>query len=61
MHRTADAGVSCPPFPSRSSTSPRCSADDRIEIELTNGQFVRFGADVDTGALKRVLDLLDRR
>jgi transposase len=34
--------------------------DDRIEIELRNGRLVRIGAGVDTDALKRVLDLLDR-
>jgi transposase len=34
--------------------------DDRIEIELGNGRLVRVGAGVDTGALKRVLDVLDR-
>ncbi len=36
-----------------------CLADSRIEIELGNGRFVRVGAGVDIGALKRVLDLLD--
>jgi transposase len=39
----------------------QCSLDSRIEIELKNGRLVRFGAGVDTDALKRVLDLLDRR
>ena len=35
-------------------------ADDRIEIELGNGRLVRVGAGIDTSALKRILDVLDR-
>jgi transposase len=35
-------------------------ADDRIEIEFGGGWLVRVGAGVDAGALKRVLDVLDR-
>lgn len=53
-------------------TSPEASApevppdaerprhDDRIEIELGNGRLVRVGAGIDTDALKRIVDLLDR-
>jgi hypothetical protein len=40
---------------------PHCSGDSRIEIELANGRRVRVGADFDTGALERILDLLDKR
>jgi transposase len=46
---------------------PACSSattaqtDDRIEIELGNGRLVRVGAGVDTSALKRVLDVVDRQ
>jgi transposase len=46
---------------------PACSSatttrtDDRIEIELGNGRVVRVGASVDTSALKRVLDVVDRQ
>jgi hypothetical protein len=39
---------------------PHGPGDSRIEIELANGQRVRVGADVDTGALKRILDLLNK-
>lgn len=42
-------------------TPAQCSVDSRIESELKNGRLVRFGAGVDTGALKRALDLLDCR
>jgi len=38
----------------------RAQHDDRIEIELGNGRLVRVDADVDTAALKRIIDLLDR-
>jgi transposase len=38
----------------------RSQHDDRIEIELGNGRLVRVGAGIDTGALKRIIDLLDR-
>jgi transposase len=34
--------------------------DDRIEIELGNGRLVRVGAWIDTSALKRILDVVDR-
>jgi transposase len=44
---------SCPPIEAR-------QTDDRIEIELGNGRLVRVGAGIDTSALKRVLDVLDR-
>jgi transposase len=47
--------------PSTPSEAACCSADSRIEIELENGRRVRFGAGVDTEALKRILDLVDRR
>jgi transposase len=48
-----------PPL-SRPNTAPHCSGDSRIEIELAHGRRVRVGADVDTGALKCILDLLDK-
>jgi transposase len=35
------------------------SEDNRIEIELANGRRIRVGAGVDTGALRRILALLD--
>ena len=38
----------------------RAQHDDRIEIELGNGRLVRVGASVDTAALKRIVDVLDR-
>ena len=38
----------------------RMQHDDRIEIELGNGRLVRVGAGVDSAALKRIVDLLDR-
>ncbi len=34
--------------------------DSRIEIELANGRRLRVGPGVDLGALKRLLDVLDR-
>jgi transposase len=46
---------------------PACSSattartDDRIEIELANGRLVRVGSGIDTSALKRVLDVVDRQ
>jgi transposase len=46
--------------PSNSRVMPHGPGDSRIEIELANGRRVRVGADVDTGALKRILDLLDK-
>ena len=52
----ADARASSP-----SSEAAQHRADSRIEIELSNGRLVRFGADVDAGALKRILDILDGR
>ncbi|MGF1622356.1 MAG: transposase [Rhodomicrobiaceae bacterium] len=44
---------SCPP-------TEATQTDDRIEIELGNGRLVRVGAGIDTSALKRILDVLDR-
>jgi transposase len=38
----------------------RTPFDDRIEIELGNGRFVRVGAGLDANILKRIVDLLDR-
>ena len=37
------------------------TGDDRIEIELANGRRVRVGPGADLGALKRILDIVDRR
>jgi transposase len=37
------------------------AADNRIEIELSNGRRVRVGPGADMGALKRVLDIVDGR
>ena len=48
-----DASSVCP-------TTEATQTDDRIEIELGNGRLVRVGAGVDKGALKRVLDVVDR-
>jgi len=49
----------CPDAPPRPNAGD-ARRDDHIEIELRNGRLVRIGAGVDTDALKRVLDLLDR-
>jgi len=38
----------------------RTRGDDRIEIELGNGRFVRVGAGLDIDILKRIVDLVDR-
>jgi len=35
--------------------------DKRIEIELANGRRIKVGADFDIGALKRILDLLEKQ
>jgi len=35
--------------------------DKRIEIELANGRRIKVGADFDVGALKRILDLLEKQ
>jgi transposase len=35
--------------------------DRRIEIELTNGRRIKVGADFEVGALKRILDLLEKQ
>jgi transposase len=48
------------PPPSSSAAIPH-HADSRIEIQLGNGRLVRVGGDVDTQALKRILDALDSR
>ena len=37
------------------------AADSRIEIELSNGRRVRVGPGADLGALKRILDIVERR
>jgi transposase-like protein len=50
----------CPDAPPRPNAGD-ARRDDRIEIELRNGRLVRVGAGVDTDALMRVLDLLDRQ
>jgi transposase len=47
-------------MPETRPNAERTQHDDRIEIELGNGRLVRVGADVDTAALKRIIDLLDR-
>jgi transposase len=41
--------------------SPATSVVDTIEIELTGGYRVRVGSGVDAQALRRVLDVLERR
>jgi transposase len=41
--------------------SPASGAADTIEIELAGGYRVRVGSGVDGKALRRVLDLLERR
>lgn len=38
-----------------------CAQDKRIEIELANGRRIKVGADFDIGALKRILDLLEKQ
>jgi transposase len=48
------------PNPPACPSAEATRTDDRIEIELGNGRLVRVGAGVDTSALKRVLDVLDR-
>jgi transposase len=52
--------AACPDAPAPQPNAGLAQRDDRIEIELRNGHLVRIGAGVDTDALKRVLDLLDR-
>ncbi len=53
--------------PTICSDAPSCPStdtariDDRIEIELGNGRLVRVGSGIDTGALKRILTVLDGR
>jgi len=44
----------------RRRTSRRRAAD-RIEIELGDGRCIRVDANVDTAALRRVLDVVERR
>jgi transposase len=38
-----------------------CALDKRIEIELANGRRIKVGTDFDIGALKRLLDLLEKQ
>jgi transposase len=45
----------------RGAVAPASSAVDTIEIELTGGYCVRVGGGVDEHALRRVLDVLERR
>jgi transposase len=52
--------LTCPDPPAPQPNTGPARRDDRIEIELRNGRLVRIGAGIDTDALKRVLDLLDR-
>ena len=52
--------AACPDAPPPRPNAGLAQRDDRIEIELRNGRLVRIGAGVDTDALKRVLDLLER-
>jgi transposase len=52
--------AACPDTPPPRPDAGPARRDDRIEIELGNGRLVRISADVDTDALKRILDLLDR-
>lgn len=40
--------------------APAAATDPRIEIALPDGTLVRVGADVDAGALRRVLSVLRR-
>ena len=37
------------------------AADSRIEIELANGRRIRVGPGADLSALKRILDIVERR
>jgi transposase len=53
-------GAAGAPSPSSSEAIPH-HANSRIEIQLGNGRLVRVGGDVDTQALKRILDMLDGR
>jgi transposase len=52
--------AACPDAPATRPNTGDARCDDRIEIELRNGRLVRIGAGVDTDALRRVLDILDR-
>ena len=45
----------------RDVVAPASNAVDGIEIELTGGYRVRVGSGVDAHALRRVLDVLERR
>jgi transposase len=47
--------------PSAKSVDEASAADGRIEIELANGRRIRVGPGADLGALKRILDIVDRR
>jgi transposase len=55
----ASPAISSDTVPVRPNTE-QALRDDRIEIELGNGRFVRVGAGLDTDILKRIVDLLDR-
>jgi transposase len=55
----ASPAISSDTVPVRPNTE-QALRDDRIEIELGNGRFVRVGAGLDTNILKRIVDLLDR-
>jgi transposase len=60
-----DLAPASPDPPSVGETAPRQAATARgsgmIEIMLPSGVSLRVGAEVDGGALRRVLDALDRR
>ena len=57
----ASAPIISPDAPPSCPTTETAQTDNRIEIELGNGRLVRVGAGVDLGALKRVLDVVDRQ
>jgi transposase len=47
--------------PPQPGPAANCAHDKRIEIELANGRRIKVGADFDIGALKRILDLLEKQ
>jgi len=47
--------------PDERKSAPSCSSADRIEIVLAGGRMIIVGKDVDTAALRRIIDVLERR
>jgi len=56
-----EAAVAPPPLPAPAEAKPAMPFHSRIEIVLGRGRRIVVGADVDAEALRRVLDVLERR